>query len=198
MPALIRIAAVVATATALTVAAPLAANAAQYPPTTPADWNAAACAGGTFTHTLPSGTFGASRTLRESVTGASKAVPTPATFLAAHTSYSLTSTSSGSAIIKLKFPSAASGSYNVSIAQQGGGKASYGAITVDAPGSGACVANPAVDPSTDPVAASATTGALATTGTHISEGLLGTALGAVLIGGVLAFVARRRRQPRRH
>lgn len=206
MPAILRSAAAIAAAAALTVAAPIAANAAApYPPTVTTGWNGTACSGTTFTQTLPSGTFDGSRTLTESVSGAGQSVPVPGTFVAGHASYSLTSASDGAATIKLVFPASASGSYNVAITERGGAKASYGAITVGAAGSAGC-ATGGTDPSGSPVApaapssthsgASAATAHLATTGTYIGAGVVWSAAGAIVAGGVLALFAARRRRAR--
>lgn len=200
MPKLLRPAAALAAAAALTVAAPAAAFAAPlYNPAAPTDWNGTACAGHTFSHTLPAGSFDDSAALTASITGTSAAVPLPATFLAAQTSYSLKSSASGAATVKLQFPAAASGSYNVSVAEPGSAKVSYGAITVAAPGTASCGTTPAVDPPpVDPPAAATPTSPLAVTGTHVNFAVIWSAGGAVIAGAAFVMIAGVRRQLRRH
>jgi hypothetical protein len=194
MPAFLRSAAIAAAAAAFGVTAPAAADASTppYTPPSPSNWSGTACAGRTFTHTVAPGTFDAARALTASITGAGAAAPSPAMFLAARTTYSMTSNGSGGAVIALRFPASAAGAYNVSIAEQGTGKVSYGAITVEPAGVGVC---PAIDIATpDPVPTN--TSNLAVTGTHVNAGIAWFAGGFVMLGAVLAAVVARRRQAR--
>ncbi|MFC4243663.1 hypothetical protein ACFOYW_09785 [Gryllotalpicola reticulitermitis] len=211
MPALLRTAAVAAAATVLAVATPLAAQAASpapYAPSKQASWSAAVCAGGTLHHQLPTGTFGASRALLETVTGTGDDAALPGVFLAAQTSYSLTSTARGAATVDLTFPTSAVGSYDVSLAQLGGGATSYGAVTVNTPGSTECPVVAAADSPpdspvklsadapADPPPAAATT-QLAATGSTVNAGVVWGAGGAIILGAAATLVFGRRRQPRR-
>ena len=196
MIAFIRTASAVAAAATLAVAIPIGAQAASpppYPPAKDASWSAQVCAGKTLTHVLPPGTFGDSRSLREFITGAANAVPLAAMFVAAQTSYSLTSTANGSATVKLTFPANATGTYDVTLTQQVGGKAAVGSIAVLQPTGATCdapavTAGDAPTPSDEP---------LAVTGTHIDPDIAWGAGGAVIVGAILTLVLSRRRQPRR-
>ncbi|HEY0248664.1 MAG TPA: LPXTG cell wall anchor domain-containing protein [Gryllotalpicola sp.] len=155
---------------------------------------------------MPAGTFGASQQLLESVTGSARTAPVAASFLAAETSYLLTSAADGSAAVRLTFPADATGSYGITLAQQGDGRTAFGSVTVLEASDPRC--DPSVDPAaaapvdppaaaTDPAPASARTAEqLPHTGTRISAGVVGGAAGAVVLGAVLSFVVGRRRRLR--
>ena len=185
MPLITRIAAASSAAILLAIAAPLSAGAATapYTPPSPDTWTTTvhACSA-EVTHDVPGATFAASTPLQLAVTGTSGA-PTVAAFTASRLSATLVSDSAGGARIKLDFGPAARGVYDVTLAQQGTQRISYGVVNVD----NTCAAA-AVDPPATP---------LASTGTAIDfQVLWGAAVAAGLGAALWAFTALRSRRRR--
>lgn len=164
----------------LALAVPIAAAAAPapYAPGKPDTWSRTITPSTVVTHRVPSGVFEPSATVDLTVT-AECAPPALAVVSASRLDGRIVSDASGGAVVKLDFGATTCGVYDVTAAEPGSERVSYGVVTVV---------------TADPASASASL--LARTGTVIDIGVLGAAAAALIGGAVLLLVARSRRRGR--
>lgn len=175
--------AIVTLAPLLAVAAPLAASAtaSPYPVSKPDTWSRTIPPSTVVVHDVPAGVFDASSPLQVTVTSECPA-PTLGLFAASQLTGRLTSDGAGGAVLTLDFGATSCGVYDVTVAEIGAAKDSYGVVTVIT-----------TDPASSTTTA-ASTSVLAHTGTTISVAVLAATGLALALGALLMIGSRLRRR----